>query len=329
MHTQIIDIDYYLPSEIVKTNHLVAETRPGRVGLRESILSKLTGVEEVRFAADKELPSSMAIRAAEKVFANSAIKPHQIDLIIFCGIHRDYLEPSTAHIVQAALGCKGVCFDVTNACLGFMTGIQIANEMIKSGAIRYALVCTGERSSSISKTITRKLLDVSDKDTYLVKLGALTLGDAGAAAIIGPTDGKSGFLGMDFQSFGSLAKLCYWETETEDGEMHMKVINDAALSAHMSIYKETLNGLNLAPADINCLIIHQTGKRPFTEASEAFGVDKSKMTKTFHILGNVTTATFPVNYAGALKQGRIKKGDLVLAAMAGSGVSVCQTGIRV
>lgn len=332
MNTALYAVDYYLPRQVVKTTDLMAETRPDRVGFTTALISDLLGIREVRHAEGRELPSTLAIKAAEKLFAKSEIRPDQIGLIIFCGIDRDYCEPSTAHFVQAAIGSNGICFDISNACLGFMSGIQVASAMIATGSVEYALICTGERPSEVAKSVAKSLKSERKRTMFWNKVGALSVGDAGAAAIIGPKTGDAGFLGMSVASIGKLARLCYyrWDDQHEiDGRMHMKEISNAILDAHRDLYPQALEAMQLDPERIDCLITHQVGKRPWERYPEIMGIAQMKMTKTFDLLGNITSATFPVNYAQALENKRIKKGDLVLAAMAGSGLTVCQMGMIV
>ena len=331
MSSQILAIDHYLPAEKINTVDLMAEVNPKRFDIADTLIAHLIGIEQVRHHAPNELPSTLAINAAQQAFTHCEIKPSAIDLIIFCGIDRDYAEPSTAHIVQDALNCNAVCFDVTNACLGFMTGIQIANEMIASGSIRYALICTGERPSEITKAHIPTLRHEPSKSKFWNQLGVLTVGDAGAAAILGPKTDDSGLLGLLFRSFGALAKLCYYKNDNGilEGQMLMKQISNAILMSHKEMFTKTLESLKIDREQIKCLVTHQVGKRPWQRYPSLLGIPGYKMTKTFDYLGNITSATFAVNYSLALQQGRLKKGDVVLAAMAGSGLSICQAGLIV
>lgn len=332
MDTAIYAVDYYLPPQVVRTTDLMAETRPQRMGFNSDLISSLLGIREVRHAADVEPPSTLAIKAAEKLLAKTPLRPDQLGLIVFCGIDRDYCEPSTAHVVQAKLGAGGICFDISNACLGFMSGIQVAAAMIGAGIVEYALVCTGERPSEVAKSVVQSLKTERKRTVFWNRVGALSVGDAGAAALIGPKVDCSGLLGMQTRSLGHLARLCYyrWDERHEiDGRMHMKEISNAILDAHRDLYPRSLDTLAVEPEQIDCLITHQVGRRPWERYPGIMGVAPEKMTKSFDRLGNITSATFAVNYAQALEHHRIKKGDLVFAAMAGSGLSVCQAGIVV
>lgn len=325
----IVSVGYYLPETLVRTEDMLKEIDPDKFGVESGHIEEHVGVAEVRHSAHNQKPSFLAIAAAEKALARCFINCDQIDLIIFCGIEGDYAEPSTAHIIQAALGLRsGICFDVQNACLGFMTGLQIADSMIASGAIRYALVCTGERPSIVSKATIRELKRSTDTNLLKNKLGMLTVGDAGGAMIIGPRH-QNGFLNFGMDSQGQYAKLCYYKQKNNgyiEGQMVMGKICAVTFNAHKKVYRDTMDVLGWSPDSIDCLITHQVGAKPFSELSRIFNVPKSKMTRTYHSLGNITSATFPVNYGRALEEGRVHSDSKVWVAMSGSGISVCHSG---
>lgn len=331
--SRIVSVGYYLPETRVRTAEMLEAAGASRFGVTNNFIEDTMGIREVRHAASDQRPSDLAVAAAEQALAKTDINPDEIDLIIFCGIEGDYAEPSTAHIVQAALGLSGICFDVSNACLGFMSGVQIANDMIKAGSIRYALVCTGEKPSKIShRAISALQHDRSTRDFFWKTVGSLTVGDAGGAAIIGCKTSKSCIMRINTTSDGKLYKLCYYGHDKDGithGEMSMREISRAIAEAHKSLYPTSLSNMRLSPSNIHCLITHQVGKRPWERFSQILGVAKKKMTKTFENYGNITSATFAVNYAKAQEEDRIQEGDCVFAAMAGSGLSVCQAGIIV
>lgn len=330
MNTYISAIDYYLPSNRVKTRDMLAETKPERLGFSDTLIEDLIGIFEVRHAADDEKPSTLATIAAEKAIAKFEGNVDEIGMVIFCGMERDYIEPSTAHIVQHKLGLvNAVCFDVSNACMGFMSGIQIANAAILSGMVKHALVCTGEKTSEWSKSMINTMLHKNDASGFQDKLGTLTLGDAGVASIISPSETSSGIIGLNYASKGGLADLCHYKYEhgVLDGKMKMREICNAGLRLHKSMISHTLSSMNIKREDIDCLITHQVGQVAWRGSARVLGLNENIMTRTFDTLGNITSATFGVNYAKALEEEKIKPGDLVLAAMAGSGLSTCQVGI--
>ena len=333
MNTYISAIDYYLPNQIVKTRDMMAETKPERLGFADTMIEDKVGIFEVRHADNNEKPSTLATLAAKKALAKFEGNPDDIGMIIFCGIDRDYIEPSTAHIVQHNLGLKNaVCFDVTNACLGFMTGIQIATPAILANMTKHVLVCTGERSSDISKVFIPNLKNTDSSQQYSKQVGALTIGDAGVAAIISPSrEQQRGILGLQVSSKGQLADLCHYKLQNgkPEGQMLMKEICNAGFRTHKNMLPKTLKAMGKTPDDINCVITHQVGKSPWERFSRLLGVKNELMTKTFDTLGNITSATFGVNYAKAIENDQVKEGDFLLAAMSGSGLTTCQIGIIV
>jgi 3-oxoacyl-[acyl-carrier-protein] synthase-3 len=334
MNTYISAIDYYLPEQRVSTRDMMAETKPERLGFSDTLIEDMVGIYEVRHGASNEKPSTLATIAAKKMLENFEGNLDEIGLLIFCGIDRDYVEPSTAHVIQGNLGLKNaVCFDVSNACMGFMTGMQIANAAITSGMARHVLICTGERSSEVTKKAIQQLKNLPNREDFFNMIGALTVGDAGVAAIISSTNESMGLIALNFSSKGRLAELCHYKyvDGLPQGRMLMKEISSAMLKSHKRMFPETLKkiGEDTAAGDIKCLITHQVGKVPWKGFSKLLGVDQGSMTKTYDILGNITSATFGVNYAKALQSSQIRKGDLVMAAMAGSGLSVCQMAIVV
>ncbi len=328
--SSILSTGYYLPPTIVQTEHMLAETRPERFGIAADYITNEVGVKTVRHT-DK-LPSELAAYAAEQAIEKTGVNPDHIDLIVFTGIEGDYVEPATAHIVQHRLGLKApICFDVSNACLGFITGMKIASDMIAAGTCRYALICTGERPSQICKSVIDSLRLNKKLSIFRNKVGALTTGDAGGAVILGPAEEDSHIHGFFVKSESEYSDLCYYKRVNNHvhGQMIMGKIVAHGIRLHKEIYRKSLASIGWDQNKIDCLITHQVGKRLFDILSKSFLVATSKMTRTYDWLGNLTSATFPVNLGYALENGQIKTGTRIYAAMGGSGISVCHIGLTV
>ncbi len=325
---KILSTGVYLPSNRVKPSDMVSEVNATQYGIADTFIEDSLGILEVRHA-DTEKPSDMAIVASHEALAKTDINFDHIDLIVFCGIEGDYAEPSTAHYVQHALGLKGICFDVSNACLGFATGIQVANDMIACGSVRYALVCTGERSSSISKAAINLLLSRNNVDLFRNTIGAFSVGDVGGAVVLGPSQDQKGIISFRSRSVGRHADLCYYKIvgDVVDGKMYMGRISREIIAMHKSIYHNTLDDLDWSPDDIDICITHQVGQRPFQRLRETFGLDQTKMTQTYHHYGNLTSGTFAANICQAIDYGMAKASSKVFVALTGSGLSVTQIGV--
>ena len=328
-HSRIVSVGKFLPDQRVQPRDMMGELGADKFGVAETLIEDTLGINELRHSALNDKPSDLAVEAAEEALARAEINPDHIDLIIFCGIEGDYVEPSTAHNIQHRLGLKGICFDVSNACLGFMSGIQIANDMIGSGSARYALVCTGERPSVISKAVIRKLQRTRNSSDFKNKLGMLSVGDAGGAMIIGPREGGHGFVHFGAASIGKHSQLCYYKMHGDDvdGQMVMGRICALTINLHERVFNQTIEQLGWSSSKIACCITHQVGRRPFEMLSDAFRVVEKKMARTYPDLGNITSATLPVNLSLALERGELKSGEVVYVALSGSGISVSHAGL--
>ena len=330
MNIGIISVDYFLPKTIVKTSEMMDELQPERFGVSNTFIEDNVGVKQVRHAETEQKPSELAIPAAHKAIASAGIRSDEIGVIIFCGIDRDYTEPSTAHNIQKAIGGRGFCFDVSNACLGFANGLLEAEMWVRAGRAKYALVCTGEKPSLVSKDWIEHIKRSDDLAVFKRKVGGLTVGDAGAAAVVGATESEAGFKGFWFSSEGEYADLCYYSMDQGErvGEMVMNKISAVMLRSHKRLYAQSLSELNWNAHDIGVLIAHQVGRKPWQKCAEIFNVDLNKLTKTYDVLGNITSATFPVNLALGLENGIINTGQKCFGALAGSGLSVVHFGLQ-
>lgn len=330
MNVGILAVDYYLPVTRVSTADMLDEIKPERFGVTNKYVEESAGIKEVRHIHN-ELPSKMAIEASLKAIERASISPDDIGVIIFCGIDRDYNEPATAHNVQAGIGSQAFCFDVQNACLGFASALLEAEMWVRSRRAKYALVCTGERSSLVSKDWIDTIKRSDDVNVFKKHVGGLTVGDAGAAAIVGPTESEAGFKGFQFASEGEHAQLCYYSMESgkRHGEMVMGKISAVMLRAQKRLYSDSLHVLGWQPSDMDIVITHQVGQRTWERFAQILGIQFDKLTKTFENLGNITSATFPVNLAIGLEEKKISKGMKVFGALAGSGLSIVQMGMQI
>jgi 3-oxoacyl-[acyl-carrier-protein] synthase III len=156
---QIAGIGAYFPEQVVTSKELMFEINSEKnYGLSESWLDDVCGIEKRRVARPDELPSTLAIKAGEEALRTSGISPSEIDAVIFCGISKEWIEPSIAHKVQYELGCtNAICFDVSNACHGFMNGIMIADQFMQGSNATHVLVVTGEVTTDITSHYIDKL----------------------------------------------------------------------------------------------------------------------------------------------------------------------------
>lgn len=327
--TTLIGTGHYLPPQSIPSEELMDEIQSEkRFGIPKRFLASCVGVKERRHVSPDTPPSALAIKASLAAIANAKIDARDIDYVLYCGIERDWQEPATAHRVQEIIGASNsVCFDISNACHGFMNGLAVADALIGVGSAQTVLVCTGEVGSTVSKQATQQLLEKGcDRNKFKSLLGALTLGDAGGAMLVRRADDDSGFKRFRFTSAGEHAALCYYKKQTNagiEGMMDMEAICQAAYREHRKLIEDTYEQLEWQPSQVAKLIVHQAGARPNKEFARIANIDYDRTSFTIGSLGNIASATIPVNLA----LNPAKKGDKVLLMSTGSGLSVGQTGM--
>jgi len=329
---KINSIGTYLPEEVVKSDDLMAEIDSERqYGIPIDWMRTAMGIEERRMAPSSAKPSDLAIPAArEAIDSCPGLDPQDIDLIIFCGIERDQPEPATAHTIQNALGLNANrAFDMANACFGFIDGMEVATNFIKCGIIRHALVVTGEASSKVLRAMADTLKQGVDIKTARNIIGALTLGDAGGAAIISPSEDYelTGFELFNTTSHSSYVEKCIYHHREDgkiEGQMMMGQLAAAFIRYNHKLIDDTLEKLGWDKFD--WMLSHQIGKRPFEKISSIGGIEPNHMIKTYDKLGNVASATFPLNFRKLADDNLACSGDRIGGCFAGSGLAIGQFG---
>lgn len=331
IRTKVISAGYHLPKQRVSSDDLMLEIGSEKqYGLAHNWMSKEMGIVERRMVSNNTSPSELAILAAKKAIAAAPeLNPDEINAVIFCGIERDKPEPATAHIIQRALSLRADhVFDVANACFGFFDGLKLASSLIESGAIKYALVTTGEVPTKMACSVADQLKQGLPISVAKNMWGMLSVGDAGGAMVVGPSrSGKTGFMKFHQASKSQYSDLCQYQWKPDgsvDANMNMGFILARGLKMNKKIYHETLKELGWNKTD--WLVAHQTGRTAFEQAANLHGMSKCKIVKTYPKLGNITTATLPVSFEKLISSGNLKSGHRVGGLFAGSGLVAGQFG---
>lgn len=324
--SKISGIGAYLPKQVVTSEELMHEAQSRKFGVPETFLTRASGIKNRRFSDETESFADLAIYASKSAIDDAGIDPLDIDMVLFCGIDRDCPEPSTAHIVQKEIGAiNAECFDLSNACLGILNGLSVANAYIGVGSAENILICTGEKTSLIALDIVRQLKSIVSKEDFRKVLGALTLGDAGGAFII--TKKKdSGCEYLGFRSEGKYSDLCYYK-HTPSGiefQMLMETICEKGVLLHQNEIENTYEKLDWCPSTVKKLYCHQVGAGPHLKMASLATQPLDKAPITYEQYGNLTSATFPVN----MSINRPEPGDRILLLGSGSGLSICQIGMQ-
>lgn len=327
--SKIFSIGSYLPEEVVKSDHLLEEIKSDQqYGIPTTWMSERMGIIERRIAPSTMQPSELAIPAAKQAIENSNIDPCLINLVIFCGIERDYSEPATAHIIQNKLGLQANhIFDVSNACYGFIDGMEIASNYIKAGMVDYALIVTGEVPSRVLKAWLEKLRNGVSTSCAQKLIGGLSVGDAGGAVIMGRSeDGDpSGFNVFNKNVDSSQLKNCHYKVQENgdiEGQMLMARISILGFRMHKQIIPDTMAAVGWEKFD--WMLSHQPGKRNYEQLSDLELVEKKNIVRIYPRLGNTTSATLPLSFKKMLQSGKLRRGDRVGGCFAGSGLTIGQ-----
>ena len=296
----------------------------------------MTGIRERRFWPTAVRPSEVAAKAAEKVLAKSTVKRDDIDLLIYAGVCRDRIEPSTAAYVHRLLGLSSSVqiFDVSNACLGFLNAVVIASSMIESGQANSALIVSGEDGRPLLENTIKALLEENlNRNTIKPYFANLTIGAGAVGAIVTNKNIAKGrrILGGVSVTDSLSNHLCEGDGGKVDS-LNMQTDSEALLVAGINLAKQAWSDfsehMSWKNDDIDCTICHQVGKRHLSEIYKALELNSEKDFSTFESLGNIGSASVPVTFAKAIETGKINPGDKVALLGIGSGLSSIILGIE-
>jgi len=317
----------------VSTQSILEEAHFDRMGYSINKVEDELGISHVRQSASSVLPGDLAIEASLIALGSFPGTERDIDAVLFCGIERDYTEPATAHRIARILGIEAsLCLDVSDACHGFTAGMALADLLLKTGQCRNVLVCTGERSSNKTKEIAEKFRTGElSRDRVADTFGAFTVGDGGGAMILSSECDGVSIQEMQTVSKSKYEKLCFYSPWGDKPTFAMKMgkICAATISLVRDMIPDTLDRLHWNKEEIDLMICHQVGKRPFDKYLELFDITADKSIATYPKLGNMASATIPICYDLLQKQNRLKRGEKVFVVSSGSGIVVTQMGLVV
>ncbi len=306
----IIGCGSYLPKRIL-TNHELSATLDTS---HEWIVAR-TGIHQRHIAAEGELTSDLAFRAATKALEQSGVSVQDLDLIIVATTTPDNTFPSTATKVQAMLGQKGgAAFDVQAVCSGFIFGLSVADNFIKAGQARTVLVIGAETFS--------RILDWRDRATCVL------FGDGAGAVVLRATESTArGILSTHLHSDGDLGDLLYVDggpssTQTV-GHVQMvgrEIFRHAVVNL-AAVADEALEANGLTRDDIDWMVPHQANKRILDSTLRKLGLPEERMVVTVDRHANTSAASIPLALDEAVRDRRIQPGHLILMEAMGGGLT--------
>ena len=302
----------YLPERRV-SNHDLAS----RIETSHEWIVQRTGIEARHIAADHETTSLLAIRAAERALEAAGLRPADIDLIIVATSTPDYTFPSTATIVQEGLGIHhGAAFDLQAVCTGFVYAVATADNFIKAGAHRRALVIGAETFS--------RILDWEDRTTCVL------FGDGAGAIVLEAQEGEGtsadrGVLSSHLRSDGRHRDKLYVDggpgsTRTTGVlKMEGREVFRFAVGMVTDVIRDAFAATGTTADDLDWFVPHQANRRIITASADKLGIAPEKVVITVDRHGNTSAASIPLALDVAVKDGRIRQGDLVMIEAIGGG----------
>jgi len=311
----IIGVGEYLPKKVL-TNADLEKT----VDTSDEWITTRTGIKERRIAAKNEATSDLAVRAGRQALEEAGLNPKDLDLIIVATITPDMSFPAVACLLQNEfLARDAVCFDISAACAGFVYAIAIAQQFIARGAFSNALVVGAETLSSVT--------DWEDRSTCVL------FGDGAGAAVLSEVS-SGGILSTYMGCDGSKADLLMLPAggsrrpatrETIDKRLHYikmqgNELFKIAVMAMTEAAQTALKKAGLKCQDIDLVIPHQANMRIIMAMAKKLGLPREKIYLNIEKYGNMSSASTATALCEAVKEGRIKKGDVVLLDAFGAGL---------
>ena len=296
-----------------------------RLGIRTDVLGDIAGIHARRLWDADMLASDAATLAARKALEDAGIGADKIGLLVNTSVSRDYLEPSTASIVSGNLGVGDECmtFDVANACLAFINGMDIAARMLERGEIDYALIVDGETANLVyEKTLERMALPGVTADDFRNEMAALTLGCGAAAMVMARTElvpDAPRYRGGVTRSATEWNQLCRGNLDRMVTDTRLLLIEGIKLA--QKTFVAAREALGWAVEELDQFVIHQVSQPHTAAFIKNFGIDPKKVMTIFGEHGNIGPASVPIVLSKLKQLGKLKKGDRIALLGIGSGLN--------
>lgn len=307
MYTKIMGTGSYLPEQ-VRTNADLEKM----VDTSDEWIVTRTGIRERRIAAPDETVSTMGFEAAKRAMDMAGVSAEEIGLIIVATTSATHAFPSAACQVQSMLGVKGCpAFDVAAACAGFTYALSIADQYVKSGAVKNALV--------IGSDVLARTCNPEDRGTIII------FGDGAGAVVLGASE-EQGIISTHLHadgSYGELLTLPNADRVHSDSPIFLTMAGNevfkVAVTELSRIVDETLEANNLQRSELDWLVPHQANLRIISATAKKLGMSMDNVVVTLDRHGNTSAASVPCALDEAVRDGRIQRGQLVLLEAFGGG----------
>jgi 3-oxoacyl-[acyl-carrier-protein] synthase-3 len=309
MFAKIAGTGSYLPEKILTNQDLESI-----VDTTDEWITTRTGIKQRHIAAENETAADMGAQAAQQALSAANLLATQIELIIVATATPDRIFPSTACLIQAKLGCKdAAAFDLSAACSGFVYLLSVADQYIKSGKYKNILIIGTETYS--------KIVDWNDRNTCVL------FGDGAGAVVLSAAD-EPGIIDTHITAMGEQADILYLPNAGLDIDpapqklcMQGKEVFKLAVNNFTNLVLQTLEKHQLCADDLAWLVPHQANIRIIESLAKRLPMPMEKVLVTLHEQGNTSAASIPLALDNAVRSGKIVRGDLLLLAAFGGGIT--------
>jgi 3-oxoacyl-[acyl-carrier-protein] synthase-3 len=316
--SQILGTGAYAPEKVLTNRDLAKMVDTSDEWIRER-----TGIGERRIAADGEAASDLALRASQRALEMAGVRAGDLDMIIVGTISPDHPMPACAAYLQRKLGVSQIpSFDVSAACAGFLYGLSIGDQFVRTGALKRVLV--------VGVEVLSRILNWKDRATCVL------FGDGAGAVVLGPADGDGrGLLSTKLHTDPSLTDSLYIpaggsrERLTSDGIVAQR---DKVVMVGSDIFKIAVKNLTgasraaleaagLTADSVKWVVPHQANLRIIANVAQRLDIPLERFVLNIDRYGNTSSASIPLALDEAVRDGRIQKGDTVLMCALGAGIS--------
>jgi len=326
--SSIIGTGSYLPEKVL-TNDDLSKI----VDTSDEWITTRTGIKERHIAADDQATSDLASEAARRAMTAAGVTPEEIDLIVVATVTPDMFFPSTACFVQRKIGAtNAVCFDISAACSGFLYALQVARHFLNAGSRTTALVIGAEKLSSLVNWEDRNTCVLFGDGAGAVVIRAVDADTDAPGRVLSTVMGSDGTLSdlLKVPGGGSALPITPENAALRPNTIHMegRETFKHAVTRMCQASEQALEMAGLTKADIAMVIPHQANARIITAIADRLGLPEEKTFVNVDKYGNTSAATIPVALDEAHRQGRIKRGDIVLLVAFGGGFTWASSVLR-
>lgn len=315
IYAHIVGWGMAVPEKVMTNDDLTAI-----VETSDEWIQRMTGIKERRIASEKETTATLGLKAAQRALEVADVLPAELEMVVVATSTPENIFPSTASLVQAWLGAGNAgAFDLSAACSGFVYGLNLATQAIRSGSVQTALVIGSETMS--------RVMDWQDRSTCVI------FGDGAGAVVLKASDVPGGVLsavlrsdgyGGDLLGIPSIGSLD--STMSNGHKMHKMFMNGSevfkfATRVMNESVPQAVEKAGLTMDDVNLIIPHQANQRIIAAAARALKLDESQFMSNIDRYGNTSAASIPIALCEAVQQGRLKPGDHTVFVGFGGGLS--------